>query len=337
MATYNSFNSNSEAGFIFASLLEFLHLWRSGKQGAFNIECRENTAFLSFNCSLGHPDSSHLVGKQKKRKRKSKVRAARDNARAAEHQSKQSAAISPALNPSNGPTAVQLPVRNSSQISPETIRQNEQQIFTPVAEFLPRSDRHHSEDAEDPDRKEIALSINYEDGSKNEDIESYEHEDADDYTDDQDDFEDSYENDDYEDESYGNENVDDYEDGKVEEDNYEDESYENEDGDDYEDGQDDIDDNYEEDDYEDESYENEDGDNNEDGRDSHEDDEEEHYDEDSDEDEHEDDDNNDSSRYTTYDKHIDMVKVRYRRLLNKKRRLKIRRGGEEKKKKLNSL
>ena len=94
MAT--SFNSNSEAGFIFASLLEFLHLWRSGKHRAFNIECRENTAFLSFNCSLGHPDSSHLVGKQKKRKRKSKVRAARDNARAAEHQSKQSAAISPA-------------------------------------------------------------------------------------------------------------------------------------------------------------------------------------------------------------------------------------------------
>ena len=44
------------------------------------------------------------------------------------------------------------------------------------------------EDAEDPDRKEIALSINHEDGSKNEDIESHEHDDADDYEDDQDDF-----------------------------------------------------------------------------------------------------------------------------------------------------
>ena len=91
-----AYNSNTEADFIFASLVEFLNLWRSGKQGTFNIECREKTASLSFNCSLGHPDSSHLVGKKKKRKCKSKARAARDNARAAEHQAKQSAAISQA-------------------------------------------------------------------------------------------------------------------------------------------------------------------------------------------------------------------------------------------------
>ena len=91
-----AYNSNTEADFIFASLVEFLNLWRSGKQGTFNIECREKTASLSFNCSLGHPDSSHLMGKKKKRKCKSKARAARDNARAAEHQAKQRAAISPA-------------------------------------------------------------------------------------------------------------------------------------------------------------------------------------------------------------------------------------------------
>ena len=88
-------NSNSEAGFIFASLVEFLHLWRSGRKASMNIECMEGSASLSFNCNLGHPDTPHIVGKQKKWKRKSKNRAARDNARAARHQSGQGAVISP--------------------------------------------------------------------------------------------------------------------------------------------------------------------------------------------------------------------------------------------------
>ena len=61
-----------------------------------NIECKEGSASLNFNCNLGHPDIPHIAGKQKKRKRKSKSSASRDNARAARHQSRQGAAISPA-------------------------------------------------------------------------------------------------------------------------------------------------------------------------------------------------------------------------------------------------
>ena len=96
MNTTGNFNSNSEASFLFASLWEFLHLWKSGKEAVFNVECKGKTASLNFSCSLGYPENPH-VGKQRKRRRKSKSQAARDNARAARHQAKQGAVTSPAL------------------------------------------------------------------------------------------------------------------------------------------------------------------------------------------------------------------------------------------------
>ena len=80
MNTNSHFQSNSEASFLFASLLEFLHLWKTRKEAVFNVEYNEKTASLNFSCVLDHPDTPH-VGKQRQKKRKSKSRAARDNAR----------------------------------------------------------------------------------------------------------------------------------------------------------------------------------------------------------------------------------------------------------------
>ena len=95
MNTTSYLKPNTEASFIFASLLEFFTLWKSGKKAVFNIECDKKTASFNFSCFLGHPENPH-VGKQKKKKSKSKSQAACDNARAARHQSRHGAAISPA-------------------------------------------------------------------------------------------------------------------------------------------------------------------------------------------------------------------------------------------------
>ena len=96
MNTTSHLKHNTEASFIFASLLEFFTLWKTGKKAVFNIECDKKTASFNFSCFLGHPENPH-VGKQKKKKKsKSKSRAARDNERAARHQSRHGAASSPA-------------------------------------------------------------------------------------------------------------------------------------------------------------------------------------------------------------------------------------------------
>ena len=88
MATVLS--GNSEAGFIFASMTEFIHLWRSGKEASINIDCKNKQAFLKISCSLGHPDQPHIpVVKQNKKKKKSNIKAARDRARAACYQESQ--------------------------------------------------------------------------------------------------------------------------------------------------------------------------------------------------------------------------------------------------------
>ena len=80
---------NSEAGFIFASMIEFIHLWRSGKDASMSLKCRDGKTFVNFECSLGHPDTLHIQdGRSKKKYRvKSDARKARNNARAASFQS----------------------------------------------------------------------------------------------------------------------------------------------------------------------------------------------------------------------------------------------------------
>ena len=52
-------DGNSEAGFMFASLMEFIHLWRSEKESTMSLKCKGGKVTIKFKCSLGHPDQPH--------------------------------------------------------------------------------------------------------------------------------------------------------------------------------------------------------------------------------------------------------------------------------------
>ena len=78
---------NTEAGFLFATLTEFIHLWKSGKEGTLSLKCKNGKTSVKFQGSLGHPDTPHIQdGRGKKHRAKSVIRKARDNARAAAFQ-----------------------------------------------------------------------------------------------------------------------------------------------------------------------------------------------------------------------------------------------------------
>ena len=84
-----AFSGNTEAGFVFATLVEFIHLWRSGRDASINIKCKEGKAALSMECNLGNPGDQHVpvpVRVKSSKKSKSVSRTARNNARAARHQ-----------------------------------------------------------------------------------------------------------------------------------------------------------------------------------------------------------------------------------------------------------
>ena len=268
---------NSEAGFIFASMTEFIHLWRSGKEASINIDCKNKQAFLNISCSLGHPDQPHIpVVKRSKKKKKSNVKAARDRARAACYQETQASCHEAHPEPERGagrrpegrpspPAEGEAGRRPEGRPSPalgtSSTPTTPKRTATSPLESSPK--RPVTSQACSAGSGLASIQLPVWDPSRHSECEE------DSCGDDDEDCDDDFADDN---DSCGDDNED----------------------------------------YEDEDE----------------------VDEDGDEDEHEDDDNDDSSRYTTYDKHIDMVKVRYRRLLNKKRTLKRRRGGEEKKEKI---
>ena len=89
---------NSEANFVFATMIEFFHLWKSRKEALFSIDCKEGNASLNFKCSLGHPDEKHInphhlghpdqehAMKKRIKQKKSPSKISRNNARAAAFQ-----------------------------------------------------------------------------------------------------------------------------------------------------------------------------------------------------------------------------------------------------------
>lgn len=97
---FTSLEGNTEAGFLFATLREFIHLWKSGKEGTLSLKCKNGRNSVKFQSSLGHPDSPHIQDGRRKRKHrvKSDTRRARDNARAAVHQAAR-ASLQPAASP----------------------------------------------------------------------------------------------------------------------------------------------------------------------------------------------------------------------------------------------
>ena len=76
-------DSNSEGGFVFASLMEFMKAWESGANSRLFLESVNGSAFVSFGCFLGQPSEKHF---KPKKKEKSKKKQERDNMRAAKFQ-----------------------------------------------------------------------------------------------------------------------------------------------------------------------------------------------------------------------------------------------------------
>ena len=111
---------NSEAGFMFASIMEFIHLWKSGKESTMSLKCEDGKATINFKCSLGHPDQPHVHIKDGRGKRKirvkSDIRKARDNARTAAFQATMASppADSPRLSASLTPTRTATRTKPSS-------------------------------------------------------------------------------------------------------------------------------------------------------------------------------------------------------------------------------
>lgn len=73
--------ANSEASFVLASVMEFLHVWRSGRESSLSLHCKEGKTVLNFQACLGRPDQSHFQHGRGHGKRKSANRRQKDNAR----------------------------------------------------------------------------------------------------------------------------------------------------------------------------------------------------------------------------------------------------------------
>ena len=76
-------DSNSESGFVFASMMEFMKAWESGSNSRLFLESFNGSAYVSFGCFLGQPSEKHV---KPKKKEKSKKKQERDNMRAANFQ-----------------------------------------------------------------------------------------------------------------------------------------------------------------------------------------------------------------------------------------------------------
>ena len=75
------FDQNSERGFVYGSLLEFMKCWENGANSRLVLESCNGYAWMNLTCCLGRPWESHV-------KKKSKYREEKDNARAADFNEK---------------------------------------------------------------------------------------------------------------------------------------------------------------------------------------------------------------------------------------------------------
>ena len=105
--------ANSEASFVLASVMEFLHVWRSGRESSLSLHCKEGKTVLNFQACLGRPDQSHFQHGRGHGKRKSANRRQKDNARAAAFRAAQSAQSAPVV-------SAGLPSAHFSPLSPPT-------------------------------------------------------------------------------------------------------------------------------------------------------------------------------------------------------------------------
>ena len=107
--------ANSEAAFVLASVMEFLHVWRSGDEASLSLQCKEGKTVLNFQVSLGSPDRPHFQhGRSRRVVKKSARRVEKDRARAAAHRAARAA---PALQQPPAPLQ-QLPGLSPPQLPP---------------------------------------------------------------------------------------------------------------------------------------------------------------------------------------------------------------------------
>jgi len=153
--------SNSEAGFVFASMIEFIHLWKSGKDGSINVECKNGKASLNFSCSLGCPDTPHVKINQQQQnriKRKSATRRSRDNARAAVYQARVRPARSPRSSGGTSLSSNPSPPRGGDIWKPSDLES------TMAGQTLPISphDHHHPQPHFNEDLSSESQDFTYE-------------------------------------------------------------------------------------------------------------------------------------------------------------------------------
>ena len=77
-------DENSESGFVFSSVIEFMKCWETGANSRLVLETFNGNAWVNLSCCLGRPWVSHVVPGRKK----SKKREEKDNLRAAAYQQK---------------------------------------------------------------------------------------------------------------------------------------------------------------------------------------------------------------------------------------------------------
>ena len=135
--------SNTEEAFVLSSLKEFVKVWGSGRQGNFNLECRNGLACVKLSFDLGHPSDLHCHethgvtpsffqakprrqhGSARKRKNNERAKAHREKlaAASAAHSSAKSSSSSSATFAvdSDAPPQAQLIPALSSDLSPTVV------------------------------------------------------------------------------------------------------------------------------------------------------------------------------------------------------------------------
>ena len=64
------FDKKSESGFVFGSVLEFIHCWEAGSDSRLILETVNGRAWVNFSCCLGRPHANHVVVKKPKSPRR---------------------------------------------------------------------------------------------------------------------------------------------------------------------------------------------------------------------------------------------------------------------------
>ena len=78
------FDQDSECGFVYGSLIEFMKCWENGANSRLVLETVGGNAWVNLSCCLGRPHENHVISSRRKQRRQEE----KNLRRAAEHQKK---------------------------------------------------------------------------------------------------------------------------------------------------------------------------------------------------------------------------------------------------------